>query len=324
MIGILCGRNKEKLFIDFVRKSTNLKATPVVIFSMPDVNLSERSVYGTVISEDTVKIVKERLPDHIYNFSVQRTKSHIKKLKLMSELENLTIYNPANAFNQWSIMKIITSDSISRRYLLPFATITKGIEVPDSQDSAGFILRPRNGNDHTKFTYCARTKTGFDIYNIGEIAYSHLHDIQSAVIPIVRSGKWIILFCPELMIYKNRLFTARSYLHKKKDGWSVALKTVLSQTEEVYKKNDEKTDAALVRMMEYINYFIPDLAFCTIDFTLDKDGNPYFLGLGGWQDLMPKKALHKTLVEAICSSLAEKTANNLEIFYVDKIRNNSE
>lgn len=306
MIGILCGRNKEKLFIDFVRKSAALKTTPVVVFSMPDVNLSDRSVYGTVIDNGIVKIVKGRLPNHIYNFSVQRTKSHIKKLILMSELENLTLYNPANSFNQWSIMKILNSDPISKQYLLPFATMTKGRDMPDSKNYAGFILRPKNGNDSAKITYCAKTKTGYDIYNIGEIAFSHLHDIQSAVIPIVRSGKWIILFCPELMTYKNRLFTARSYLYKSKENWVVALKTVLSQTEEVYRKTDEKTDAALVQMMTYINCFIPDLAFCTIDFTLDKDGNPYFLGLGGWQDLMPKKTLHKTLVEAICSSLAEK------------------
>ena len=84
------------------------------------------------------------------------------------------------------------------------------------------------------------------------------------------------------------------------------MKTVLSQTEEVYGKTDGKTNEALKRMIEYINNFIPDLAFCTIDFTLDKDGNPYFLSLGGWQGLMQKKAPHKTLVDALCSSLASR------------------
>ena len=308
MIGILCSRNKEKLFINFLRKNAALisKATPVIVFSMPDISLSEKSVYGTVITDDTVKIAKTQLPNHIYNFSVQRTKSHIKKMKYLSELENLTIYNPANSFNQWSIMKILVSDPLSRQYLLPFATITKGIDIADFQDSAGFILRPKSGTDNTRITYCSKTKTGYDIYNIGETAFSHLHDIQSAVIPIIRNGKWIILFSPELITYKNRLLTARSYLYKTKDGlWKVALKTVLANSEEVYKKTDDTTDAALLRMIKYINCFIPDLAFCTIDFTLDKDGNPYFLGLGGWQDFMPKNTLYKNLVDVICSSLAE-------------------
>lgn len=306
MIGILCGRNKEKLFSDFVRKSAALKKASIVVFSMPEVNLNEKTVFGTVISGGEAKFAKTALPNQIYNLSVQKTKGHIKRLKLLSELENVAIFNPANSFNQWSIMKILTSDAISRQYLFPFATITKGIDI-HFEESAGFILRPRNGNDYTKITYCAKTKTGFDIYNIGEIAFSHLHDIQSVVIPIVRNGKWMVLFTPELITYKNRLLTARSYFYKTKNsGWEIALKTVLSQTEEVYGKNDDKTDEALKRMMEYINNFIPDLAFCTIDFTLDKDGNPYFLALGGWQDLMPKKALHKPLLDVLCSSLEEK------------------
>jgi hypothetical protein len=309
MIGILCSRNKEKLFINFLRKNTKLmdKATPVIVFSMPDINLSEKLVYGSLITKDSVKIVKKELPRYIYNFSVQRSKSHIKKMKYMSELENLTIYNPANSFNQWSIMKILTSDPESKQYLLPFATLTKGIDMPDFKDSTGFILRPKSGTDNTRITYCSKIKTGYDIYNIGEIAFSHLHDIQSVILPIIRNGKWLLLSSPELITYKNRLLTARSYLYKSNDGkWNIALKTVLSLSEEGYKKTDEKTDTAILHMIEYISCFNPDLAFCTIDFALDKDGNPYFLGLGGWQDLMPKKALHRTLVDVICSSLAEK------------------
>lgn len=306
MIGILCGRNKERLFADLVLKSAAFKTVPVLIFSMPDVNLSEKTVYGALISGAEANIVKTTLPSHIYNFSVQHTKSHIKKLKQLLELENVTVYNPANSFNQWSIMKILKSDAVSAQYLFPFDNVTKGFDFR-FEDSAGFILRPRNGNDPAKITYCAKTKAGFDIYNIGEIAFGHLHDIRSAVNPIVKNGKWLVLFTPELTTYKNRLFTARGYLYKTKDkSWALALKTVLSQTEETYGKTNDKPDEALIRMAAYVNNFIPDLAFCAIDFTLDKDGNPYFLALGGWQDLMPRKALHKPLADVLCGSLASK------------------
>jgi hypothetical protein len=312
MVGLLCSQTKERLFADHIRRNADLtkQNVPVIVFSMPNINLSERTVYGTVISDGKLNEQKTELPGLIFNFAVQHTKSHLKKLKCMSELENLTLINPANSFNQWLIMKMLSSDSESRQYLLPYTNISSGSAFPDFQEIGSFILKSRSGSDPVRTIYCRKTKTGFDLFNIGDTALSHLSDIQNVVIPILKSGKWVILQSPELMTYRNRLLIIRSYLYKNSAGkWEAALKTVLSQTEEAYRKTDKKTDEVLLRMMNYINCFIPDLAFCTVDFAMNMDGTPYFLSLGGWQDLSPKKALHGVLADILCENIAAYAKN---------------
>lgn len=306
MIGILCSQRKERLFVNFLQNSREVKQrrVPVLVFSMPNLNLTDKTVYGTLIAEGKAAAAKTGLPSVIMNFAVQHTKSHIKKLKNLAEVQNVTVLNSVNSFNQWSIMKMLASDPVTNRTILPFAVISRESVLPDIQKRGNFILKPQNGSNIKKIIYARKTENGFDVYNAGDILRSHLFDIQGAVLPTVKSGSWIFLDCPELVTHHNRLLIVRSYLQMDRGGeWKVMLKTVVSQNEQNLYKANENTDAALLRMMNYIHCYITDLAFCTVDFVPGADGTPYFLNLGGWQELSPRKRQHKILLDTLCKSI---------------------
>jgi hypothetical protein len=170
--------------------------------------------------------------------------------------------------------------------------------------AGNFIVKPQNGSSSSDMIYGSKTSSGFDLYNLGGIIYSHLFDVQSAIFPTIKTGRWILLTSPKLTTYKNKLLIVRSYLQKNNDGfWKVVLKTNVSQTEKIYKNSDKKIDEFLLKTISYINCFITDLHFCTIDFVLSKDGTPYFLNLGGWQYLIPGKTRHKILFDALCQNI---------------------
>lgn len=307
MVGFLCNQRKEKYFANYMRNNMDLKnlKISVIVFSMQNINLNDNTVYGSMISDGAVTTLTTALPSLVFNFAVQHSNSNIKKLKQLIEVENLTLINPANSFNQWSIMKMLTSNPKSKQYVLPFVDIPNENAIPDIQKIGNFIIKPQNGSDFKKIIYCRKTDLGFDLYNIGEITYSHLFDIQSAIMPTIRKGKWILLSSPELISYNNKLLIIRNYMHRDCDGtWKVILKTTISQTEQIYKKAYEKIDAALLDMMNDISCFVPDLSFCSVDIVLSSDGTPYFLSLGGWQDIRPGKSQHKILLDILCQSIA--------------------
>lgn len=305
MIGILCSQRKERLFVNFLRNSREIEQSgvPVLVFPMPNLNLSDKTVRGTLMSGGKATALKTGLPPLIMNFAVQHTKSHIKRLKNLTEVQNIMVINSVNSFNQWSIMKMLASDPVTNRYILPYAVISRENVLPDIQKRGNFIIKPQYGSNFKKIIYGRKTENGFDLYNAGDILRSHLFDIQSAVLPTIKSGSWILLDSPELVTRHNKMLVVRSYLQRNGGEWKVVLKTVVSQNEQILYKANEEIEAALLRMMSYIHCYIPDLAFCTVDFVLGADGTPYFLNLGGWQELLPRKKQHKILLDILCQSI---------------------
>ncbi len=308
MVGFLCSEKKEKRFVNnlhhnimpFLRDHKMY----VVVFTLSDVNLIDKSVYGSVFIDDAVTKLKVNLPPVILNFSEQYAKSDFKKLMDLIEVENFTLINSSNSFNQWTIMKMLSSDTKTKQYIMPFVNITKEERTFDFTKVRNFIVRPLNGTKLSKTIYCRKTYTGFDLYNWGDTIYSHLFNIENAIDPTIRTGKWVLSVSPELITYDNRLFVIRSYLQKNKEGeWKTVLKTEVSKTQHNSKIPNEKIDDSLLQIISCINCFIPDLHFCTIDLVLSKDGLPYFLNLGGWQNLIPEEKQHKILFKALCQNM---------------------
>lgn len=306
MIGILFSPKGERPLAAFLSGNEEIRRSgiPVLVFSIPNLNLSDRSVCGTLVSGGRASAVKTGLPSRIFNFAVQLTKSHIKTLKNLAEIPEIKVVNAVNVFNQWSIMKMLAADPVTGRYVLPCALISTGNLLPDFQKKGSFLLKPRNGSSVKRIVYGRKTGNGFDVYNIGDIPRSHLFDIQSAVLPTIKSGRWLCLDSPELVTRGNQLLILRGYLYRDRGKWEVAQKTAVLQNDRTFRTADEKTDAALLRMARYIHCYLPDQAFFAIDFVLGTDGTPYFLNLSGWQDLSPGKRRHKVLREILCQCVA--------------------
>ena len=310
MIGLLCNQSKRRLFSKYLRNSEILRqrGVNVVIFSIQNISLGHKTVYGTLVADGKTAAAKTELPSVIFNFAVQYAKAHIKKLKHLSKAEEITLVNPVNSFNQWAIMEMLSSSPDTKRYILPYTDISYENAVSDIQKIVDFIIKPRNGSNYNKFIYSEKTSSGYDLYNFGSIARSHLFDIKNAIIPAIRSGRWVLITVPKLKTRGGRLLIIRNYLHKHCGEWKVVCKTAISKAEKLCDAYDQ-INAAALRLAGCVNCFIPDLAFCAIDFVISKDGKPYFLSLGGWQDIVPRKAPHKMLLDYICQSITAYAEN---------------
>jgi hypothetical protein len=308
MVGILCGSGKE---INLARTMSKIimpdmkdRLTSIVVFSMPNVNLTDKTVYGCLISRETITILKTELPLLIFNFAVQHKKTDIKKLSNLLEIENLTLLNLANSFNQCSVMEMLSSDPQTQRYIMPYTNITMEVFNPDFIEAGNFIIKPQNGSNRTKIIYGSNFGLEFNLYNWSGNQYSHLVDIQNAIFPTIRKGKWVLLKTPELMTYNNRLTTMRCYLQRNADGkWNVVLKTSISQNKRTHINSFMKIDDSLLQIMNCINCFISDLVFCSIDLIFGRDGTPYFLNLGGWKTLLPENKQNNILVKNLYQNM---------------------
>lgn len=314
MVGFLCSRKNVRLFARYLQetiKPRNYKI-PALIFSISDINLSDRTVKGILVDEDRIAPLRAGIPPLIFNFGLQHAKSSVKKLRNLMEMENVTLINPVNAFDQWSVMKMLTSNLETKQYILPYVDITVEIDRPDFGNIGNFMVRPQHGSNLAKHYFCRKENREFAFYDIGGNTSSASFSIQSKIDDVIKKGNWMLLLCPELTMENNMPLIVRSFLQKSANGrWKIILKTIASPAAEVNKETGAEIDADLLRIMECINNFIPELAFCCIDFIFTKNGSPYFLGLGGWQNLIFGEAQHKVLFESLCRNIS-RYAENLE------------
>lgn len=310
MVGILCNRHREGTFAKYLhilfKPLIKRRNIPVIVFSIRNINFSEKTVFGSLISEEKIALVKTAIPFLIFNFAVQHTKLDIKKLRSLMELEDVSMINSANKYNQWAIMEMLSSGSKTKNYILPYKNYNKEDIYFNFLKNDNFILKPENGSHLSRIFYGKQSDSSFDLYNRYGNQYCHKFDIQSVIHPITRVGKWLLLKTPDLITYKNRLFIIRAYMQRGFNGdWGVLLKTTVAQNKIVYEKLGRKIDASSLQIIKYISCFIPDLGICFIDFVLDTGGTPYFLNFGGWDSKLLSKNQSRGVRASLCKNILD-------------------
>ncbi|HHW48364.1 MAG TPA: hypothetical protein GXX14_07080 [Clostridiaceae bacterium] len=315
MIGILCNRKSEKTIGRYLhnifKNVAKEKRIPVIVFSMPNTNLLQRTVFGSLVSEEKISTVKVSLPMLIFNFAVQKRKSDIKKLRSLLEVENVTLINATNQFNQLQIMEMLLSNSKTKKFVLPFINYSREDAYTGISEKSSFILKPENRPSLSRIIYSKKVDYGFELYSLYGCSSCHKFDIQDTIHSIVHKGKWLLLKTPGLITYKNKIFVVRAYMQKKPDSeWEIVLKTIISHNETVNDNLAKKIDTASLQIIDCINCFIPDIGICFIDFVLDMRANPYLLNFGGWDDRLLSKKQNRSVRIKLCKNIM-KYANVL-------------
>lgn len=310
MIGILCSQKKEKYYTDtfhhLFKSFIKDEQTPVLVFSLTNTNIIEKTVVGNLISDKKIMPLKTALPSLIINFTIFHTKSNMKKYKSLMGMDEITIINSANRFNQWSIMEMLLSNSKTKKFVLPFHSFKSQDVFSNFSSDGNFIIEPLKGTKISKLIYGKQTDSGAELYNHLGKKYYHQLDIGAAISPIVQKGDWILLNTPNLLTYKNRLFVMRSYMQKGfKGNWEILSKVMLPQNERFCEKLDKKMHTALMKTANYISCFITDVNFCYLDFVLDFKGNPYFLNFGGWDNHLLDKSQSMDVKESLIGSILQ-------------------
>lgn len=308
MIGILCNsRNERTLSKQFhtmlKRRGIN---TTAAIFSLQNVNLSDNTVYGISIDRDEVKQIKTNLPLLVFNLATQYSRSDIKKIRKLAEIENLTLINPTNRFNQNSIMEMLISNEKTKNCILPYNKLTtQDIDFTFSATN-NFIIKPDCGSNLDKLIYGRQSEYGFDLYNWSGKQYYHRIDLQKLMHTVIGQREWIMLKTPDLAIYDDQILVVRRYMQKRCNGyWEVLHKNTYPKKIQIAGKSDEQIDALSGSIVECINCFNPDNGICYIDFVLSTQGKPYFSGFGGWNGKLLNKRISKKVLEVLFKNILE-------------------
>lgn len=310
MIGILCGFNMENdiaaALLHSMKPFPQSDAMDILIFSAPNINLADQTVFGNLLSNGSVRQIKARIPALIFNFSLQHRRSDVKKLREVTAGENTVILNAENIFNQYAVMQMLSSDPKTKDWVLPYSLYNMQSRPAGLNNMDSFIIKPENGVNLAKMIYVNRVEPVYHIYSLLGGPYYRVSDINQGLTPIVRDRQWLLIETPELLTDKSRLIVTRSYLQKKPDQtWQVTLQTCLFQSGAAEKIHAADLNSKLLRTVQTVNCYIHDLYLCFIDFVFTPDGTPYFLNFGGWQDCLLNKNQTSPAQEKLCKNILE-------------------
>ena len=312
MIGILCSPKKEKIItqslLNLFKTSFKEECFSIITFSLTNINILKKSIYGNLISDDVITPLKTELPSLVFNFAVQWTRDDIRKLRSLMEVENLTLINSANMYNQSAIMNMLLSNILTRQNVLLSISFKKENVISNLSQIDNFIFKPENGANLSKLIYGKRVDSGYHLYDAEKERYCKLLDIQTEINPAFRTGKWNLLKAPELLTDGKELIIFRSHLQRNiKKTWEIILNIKVTQSGTVSNKLDEKTETSLLRMVTHINCFIPDLVFCHTDYVYSSNETIFFLNFGGWQNVLLNQNQDSSVKLSLCSNIIDYT-----------------
>lgn len=320
MIGLLCSDKKEEAFVKALSGTLKPKLEKAneeaLIFTLPNVNLEDRSVHGTLIKGFNLTAADCSLPPQIYNLSQQYKYAAIKKMRTLAEVKDVTLYNPVNRYNQWAISDMLLADKRAGRYVLPAETAEKSDlffakgKNNLSHAPPAFIFKPEYSTARSKLIYGRTASNNYEIFDpLPHLC--ELQELQGKISALAQQGSWLICSAPELFVYGNMLFTARIWAQKEADGrWSILQQTCTGNLNSLLNAVEHQLRAAVDAITECIHCFIPAIFICFIDLAFDLNGNPKFLGFGGWQDYLITQLANPWIKEAICHNIVFYASND--------------
>lgn len=287
MFGILSNKSNIKTYsnnlFSLFRSSLNNKFHTIIVFTIFDIDFSNKTVSGNLITKDNIEICKMPIPTVIYNFSYQQNNSDKKKIRILAEQDNVTLMNETNRFNQDMIMEMLSSCSQFNPMLLGQLDLLQKERKEDSlvipntssqvnlNNEAGILILPKNRFYSSKVTWLKKD-------------FEHDCCINQLVFNSELSVKnWFVFGTSDLLLYKNHPVIITLYIQRGIHGkWTSLPGTKLPKKMDENNTLIEKLNSAAIDISGYIGNFIPNIAFCGVTFVLDKNFNPFFINLGGW------------------------------------------
>lgn len=318
MIGILCDDNKEKTFAkhfnSLFKPLLKGKAISVTVFNLSNVNLVDKTVSGSLVSQEAVIPVENPMPSVIFNFSVQHSRAGIKKMRSLNEVEGLLLINSANRYDQRAIMEMLASDNTTRSFLLPLVNFDEHRIFQSFESIDNYIIKPERGTNLSRITYINHCYRGLNLAMGQRNPYFGTFVAQNGVKPLIEGNKAILLRAPELIMNGNELFVARVYLQKGEKGkWKILARKYRSGMNSAYGELIGKTGIPSKQIINYINCFIPDLGIGFIDFIFDTNGTPYFLNFGGWDNKLLGRKQPRSIQINLCKNILEYAGTVINI-----------
>jgi hypothetical protein len=300
-------KKQQQIFqkmIDQFSKLSKEHNIRTVLFTLENLDLEEQVINGTIIEGDQVSQGFCELPPLIYNFALHSTKDKIEKMRNLRKMENIMVINPINRFAQGIIFEMLASLTGSQQILLPSvslntATLTEYLHKYDT-----LFLLPEKTFHPPKAVVIKKTKENNYMICIGQNGQiCENNDIVNYIQKMTNNKKHILMRGIECFQWENGPLEARIYLQKDANGeWSVTNITtkngIFSRNAfyhskisnilcEIYHNNNKEVEETLVdvslRIGGFLDFYIPFLGSCTLDYIFDENGCPYLIYVAGFE-----------------------------------------
>ncbi|QGU95874.1 hypothetical protein GOM49_12935 [Clostridium bovifaecis] len=299
MIGLLCTSGKEEkysaLFHSIFKSASRNKNEAIVIFTVNNIDFSNKTFKGSLISGESIKPINFKLPSVIFNLSIQHKPSDIKKIRTLFDMDDFTLVNEVNRFNQLMLMEMLSSSESLIKYVLPFTKYTGGTLYTLFKEPSSILIMPQKGSSFSKIIYLEQLNSDID---------SFIDDINNKVNFILPKNYSLALKSPKLLSYRNHIPIFRIYVQKGINGiWRLLTSTVNLKEADAPQSSLKELQTIALESINYISKFIPNLGNCFIDFVLATQGNPYFMHLGGWDHKLFSAKLDQSIQKEFCENL---------------------
>ncbi|QOR67632.1 hypothetical protein IM538_05685 [Cytobacillus suaedae] len=310
--GMLYPIKKEKLFFELVtlfQEISLLYNIDIILFPIEGVNLENQTVSGTIISSTKIEKGVSSIPSFVYNVT---NHAHPKSIKIMRKIRNLdkvTIINPINRFNQGILFDMLSSLITKEKFLLHYDVFSPKTLLDFIDRYKGCIIIPEKGKIKDSVFWVHSKSGNTNTYLISSTDYSYEctpDKIFATVKEKINLKKYIILQPIDAINWMNTPLEIRVYLQRNKDGeWTVT--EMVGKSEFLAKKSQNKhiaenlqwtlgeleiehPESTIKELTELslsccslLDYYIPNLGTCTLDFILDQERRPYLLFVKGWE-----------------------------------------
>lgn len=284
MIGILCTDDRQRRYSSYLHRIVTENRRPndshMIVFSVSDVDFKNRIVSGAMVSGENIRRVKAPIPPVIYNFSLQKEKKNIKKLRNLAGLPYTSLVNGVNKFDQSMIMEMLLSSRDTAAYVLPFAIYDKEEKDFTPEYHRDYLVMPSRGSSISRVILAEQNTEGGRISGSQYFRQGHICDYIDASLC---QKRWIFIAIPAIMTHNRLPLVVRSYVQGGKNGeWTVLTKSVYPSLNYRNAEASRRVDEASIEIIDVICSYIPDIGVNYIDFILDNDGYPHFLHFGGF------------------------------------------
>lgn len=305
MIGILSSNEMEEEYAEklhqLFREFRNEYDEAMIVFTISNIDLKRKVVVGTLISENKLRKTQVPMPSVIFNFSLQRDDKGIKTRKILEEMEEVTLVNYINKFDQWMIMDIINSSNSIKKYLLPYYIYNKSERNFRPEDDKKYITMPSRGASLSRIIFAEPDPDSDIVRGTQYFKKGHISDYIDASLC---QQRWLFIEVPDLVLRNNNPVVVRIYLQKLTNKkWTVLDKSIRPEIDERGIFDQQETEAAALGITEEVNKFLPSLGHCFIDFIIGLEGKPYFLHLGGLDQYFLKQETKKHVYKKLYRNL---------------------
>ena len=235
----------------------------------------------------------------------------VKKIRYLRMLTDTVVINPLNRFYQHILFEMIASIIKTKDIILPYATISRSSVERFAKRYQRFFLLPQRTSKEYGVVSVSKI-SGSNQENIFEIFFENMklavkeEDLYLELIKIIRYKKYMLVKDPGPVMWNHSPLELRVYVQKGLTGrWSVveiiAKKSLLSKKsltnmicdalpEVLIELFPDKLGAIKALLHDtaldisiLLNYYIPNMGSCFIDFILDDQGRPYVINIGGFE-----------------------------------------